>query len=177
MKRNLYVPVLTAVVAAFCLALAAHAQSGPGTEPPKTQPTNGLSEEALEAAIKALDPNYKVVPSQDGKGRIYTFKVMRDGWTFDMVIESYQNNIWINAKLSGVISNPQNIPAAALAELLKLQHRIGPMHFTLTKVENGYILNLSWNIGRGITPETFTTVIDYFLKTVKDNYPTWSQVK
>lgn len=177
MKRSWYLPFLTAVAASFCLALAAHGQSGPGTEPPKTQPAGVMSEAELEAAIKALDPSYRAVNTQDGKGKIYYFKITRDGWSYDMMVESFQGSIWINAKLSGVINAPENLKAASLAELIKLQGTIRPKHFYLAKAEGGYVLYLGWNISRQISAEVFTNALNNFLGTVKETYPIWSQVR
>ena len=178
MKRYLIVPAL-ALVAVACLSVAAYAQTGPtgpGTDPKPTT-TTGMSEQSLEAAIRALDPNFKVSPTTDGKGKIYILKVARDGWTYDLKIESFQDVIWLNANLSGDLPSLQNLPAATLAELIKHQLQIGPMHFTFVKTSNGYKLNLCYMLNRQITVDGFNSCMNAFLKTIKDTYPTWSQIR
>jgi hypothetical protein len=187
MKRILLVPALTALDAAASLCVAAHAQTGPSGPPtvaptPPT-PTNPappsgiLSEQGLEAVIKALDSSYKVYPINNGKDKMYYLKVTRDGWSYNLRIESCGDCLWLNADLGGVIAAPQNLPAAALAELLKLQMNIGPMHFVFNKSGNGFILCLCHRIDRHTTAEGVGAALNAFLKTVRESYPTWSQVR
>jgi hypothetical protein len=178
MKRTLTVAAL-ALVAIACLSVAAYAQTGPTgpTTDPKPTTTTGLSEQDLEAAIKALDPNFKVYPTNDGKGKIYTLKIVRDGWTYDLKIESFEQVIWLNANLSGEIASLQNLPATALADLIKHQLQIGPMHFAFVKTQNGHRLNLCYQMGRQMSVDVFNNAMNTFLKSIKDTYPTWSQIR
>jgi hypothetical protein len=186
MTRNLFVRSFASMVAALCLSGAALAQTGPsGPTVPPTPPTNPtvqpagvLTEQQLEAALKALDPNYKTRPSDDGKGKVYTLTVTRDGWKYDLQIESFQNEIWVNAVLSSVISAPQNVSPGVMAELLKLNFQHGPAHFAFNtmKDNSGVKLFLCRMLDRRMTAENFNGYVEGFLKVVKDTYPTWSQV-
>jgi hypothetical protein len=185
MKRNLFTIALSTIVSIFCLGGFAHGQTGPGggqgsgSPAPSVTPTGALSEADLEAAIKALDPSYKVRPTADNQGKVYNLKINRDGWTYAIQIESFASQIWINAELSGVITSPQNIPAGPMAELLKQNFNIGPAHFALVPMadKSGFKLFLCRMFGRYLTTESFNGNLNDFLKTVKDTYPVWSEVK
>jgi hypothetical protein len=187
MNRHLFA---TALVAVFCLAGLASAQSGPAGGPvggppvnptiPAVQPAVGaLSDQSIEVALRALDANLRVRPSNDGKGKVYDLKVVRDGWSYDVVVETFAGNIWLGARLSPVISSPQNVPANILAELLKLNFKIGPTHFAFvgTNDNAGVMLLLYRSIDRTMSAEIFNAYISDFLKTIKESYPTWSQVR
>jgi hypothetical protein len=182
MKRHLF---STALVAVFCMNGLALAQSGPaGTGVPAGTPAittaqDNLSEQALEAALRALDPNLQITPTKDGKGKLYDFKVSRDGWNYDLRVESYANGLWLNAKLSSLISAPQNLPPAVLAELLKLNFQVGPSHFAFMgqNDNSAFRLVLCRLLDRKMSGETFNAYINDFLKTVKDSYSVWSQVR
>ena len=112
---------MVSLLAAFCLSNSAHAQSGPVNGGPvpappiyQAQPNAGLSEQALEAAIKALDPNCKVQLTDDQKGKVYSFVINRDGWAYNLRVTSFNNLMWLEASLSGPMSSPQNLPSATL---------------------------------------------------------------
>jgi hypothetical protein len=183
MNRHLFAAALVAV---FCLAGLANAQTGPAGGPavapgvPAAQPAAGaLPDQSVEAALRAFDPNLRVGPSNDGKGKVYAFKVVRDGWSYDLVVETYAGNIWLGARLSPVISAPQNIPGNVQAELLKLNFKIGPAHFALNTMNDnsGFILGLYRNLDRTMSIDNFNAYVNDFLKTIKDSYPIWSQVR
>jgi hypothetical protein len=180
MKRNLF-----AAVAALCLSVAAIAQTGP-SGPPILPPVNPpapmagvLSEPQLDAALKALDPNCKVKPTDDGKGKIYNLTVARDGWKYDLQIESLQNEIWLNAQLSGVVGSPESQSPGVMSELLKANFKIGPAHFAFAPTidKKGYRLNLCRLLDRRMTAENFNGSMNDFLKVVRELHPTWSQVR
>jgi hypothetical protein len=184
MKRKMFAIALSTMLAALCLNGLAHAQTGPsggqpGSGAPTVTPSGALSEQDLEAVIKSLDPSYKVRPSTDGQGKIYNFKITRDGWSYTMQIESFANEVWLNAELSGVISAPQSLPAGALAELLKSNFKVGPTHFAFCPMtdNSGFKLFLSRMLARQMSVDTFNAQLNDLLKVIRDTYPTWSQVK
>ena len=165
MNVRTFVTAVFALFVAFGLSATAKAQTGPVGGTPATPtipgaapvaPAAGLSEESLEDAIKALDPNYKVTPRSDGKGKIYTLKVTRDGWNYVLRVEPGPHNIWISAELSGTVA-VQNIPASAMLAMLKANFSIGPTHFAFLPLgDNGVMVTLTRDLTRQIlTAEVF----------------------
>ena len=189
MMRKLFAIACSAMLAAICLIGAAKAQTGPagpaGPGSPATPaiqpalPDGVLTEQSLEAALKALDPNYKVRPTSDGLGKVFNLKGVRDGWTYLLQIESFKNEIWLNAELSGVLSAPQNVSSSVMAELFKTNFKIGPTHFAFNQMSDnsGAKLFLCRFLDRRMTIENFNGHVIGFLKTVQETYPTWSQVR
>jgi hypothetical protein len=178
MRNIVSASFVAATLATLCLCELAHAQTGPNGGSPTT-PAGALSEQNLEAVIKALDPNFKVKPTSDCKGKIYELVVTREGWSYVLKVESFGNCVWLNLELSPVISSPQNIPAQVLAELLKLNFKHGPSHFTFTPMtdNSGVKLFLCHMLDRRMTSEEFNGYVTAVLNDVKATHPTWSQVR
>ena len=184
--RKTFVSALSSLLVAVCLGGVAHGQtgpSGPGGSTPTVTPTvtaGPISEQALEAALKALDPNLKVEPTSNGQGKIYRLKIVRDGWNFNVMIASYSNCMWVNAEgLSPVIASPQSLPSSALVELLKANFKVGPWHFSFAPMSDnsGVTLFLTRLIGRPNSAEEMNATLNDLIKTVRDTHPIWSQIK
>ena len=112
-------------------------------------------------------------------GQAYNLSIVRDGWKYDLQIESFKNEIWLNALLGNLITNPQDVPPAVMADLLKANFKVGPTHFVLVPLTDntGYRLNLCRLLDRRMTIESFNGYVSDFLKVVREQHPVWSQVR
>ena len=137
---------------------------------------NGLSEADLVSFLRSLDPNMK--SQKFNAVTIYYLKVERDGWRFQLDIESHSNMIWVNTVLSKALVSAESLPAAQLARLLEENFKIGPTHFTFSKTnDNKYLLNLSRNVDRAhLTVAGLQAQLNLFCQQVRTSYPVWSPI-
>jgi hypothetical protein len=183
MKCRSIVSLVVALVLVAVLGSLALAQTGPQGQPvpPSVTPpvTAGMSEQDLETAIRALDPNFKVRPTDDKQGKIYELTVTRDGWTYVLRVTSFPNQIWLESSLGKPMSNWKSIPATVLANLLETNYKIGPTHFALNTKKDGTVATLfvCRMLERGqLTSAHFNGYMNDFLNVIRDNYAVWSPV-
>jgi hypothetical protein len=168
---------LTAILTSLTALAVCRADTGPIGTPPVEPPApvvNGMPEADLVKTLREVDPNVRIVKRDDG-GTNYFLKIQKDGWTFDVMIESLNGEIWINVSL-GTVSDVKQVPAEMLVQLLESNFKIGPSHFVLIKSGTGYTLRLCRLVGRTTTAELFRGQIDLVLKQVRDSYPIWSAI-
>jgi hypothetical protein len=185
-EKTLMVRMLFSSVAALLLGLTSlaftNAQTGP-TGPtgggPTTTPvpavTTGIAEADLLAVLRQMDPNVQTKKMDNG-GIEYRLTVKIDGWSYTLRIESFANNIWLDAELGGPIADVQRIPSNLLANLLFANLKIGPTHFTFMKNNGNYQLNACRMVARTISTDGFRTEIEQFCKQVRETYPQWNAV-
>jgi hypothetical protein len=172
-----------ALLAALSLATlnTASAQTGPAGQMPAAQPgapvlTVGLSEADLVNFLRSLDPAVRSEKIKNGTS--YHLKVERDGWRYQLTVESLGPVVWVVTNLGNPISNADQLPAAALSQLLHANFKIGPSHFAMFRMPDGRTqLSLARCIDRsGLTVAYLQTQLNQFCGHVRETYPIWSNV-
>jgi hypothetical protein len=197
MKRNILAIVFSTVLAALCAGSLAPAQTGPtgpgggqpgagsgsGSGAPSTAPAGQISEQDLEAALKAMDPNLKVRTNQDG-AKVYDISVKNGNTTYNVLVLSTANNIFLYTRLSDPITALQNLPAATLAELMKINGNnmtndgVGPQFVMMQAQGNtGMMLVLVQTLSKQTTSQKLKASIEALVKLATDANPTWSKIK
>jgi hypothetical protein len=182
MKRNVFAFAMSSIVS-LCIGGMAIAQTGP-TGPSGGQPTvpctGQISEQDLETALRAIDPNFKVIPSKDGKE--YQMTVTQGTSKVHMSVVTSPNGIGFAAVLSEPIKSVQNLPVSVLAELMKINAKQIKLdtpgaQFVLATLNDNVVLAFVQTLSRQVDSLKLTASINDFVKVIVDTNPTWSQVK
>lgn len=179
-----FVSALLSTLVALASVSAASAQTGPsgpitpslaGNASAAPAPAIGaLTEEAIVAYLKTLDPNVQMqrLPNCNQ----YELKFARDGWNYHLQVQVNPSAIWLLCHLGNAINESQAPPANLLFQLMQISDKMGPTYFSYEKFDNGYKLCLNRQVDRRISVERLKNELELFVKNIKESYPTWNAV-
>ena len=172
-----------ALTLACCTAFAA-AQTGPVNPAPNPGPgpggpvapaPAGLSEEALTAFFRTLDPNVKVTRGNNNANVFFNMNIPRGDWNFNVEASLSQRRVLLYCRLGKPVSDPRTLSPEALVKLLETMNKIAPTYFTYDRLDNGSVrLCLNYGLSREVTIERLQAGMNEFLKDIQDSYPAWS---
>jgi hypothetical protein len=113
------------------LLLAALSLVGVAGVSAQTGPTASgeLTDEAVVAYLRSLDPNLEVEPRGPNCNR-YQATIVRDGWSYRIKVEVHRGYLYLLCHLGKPISPAQALPANQLLELLRVNDGMGGTYFS-----------------------------------------------